>query len=65
MLRREDSHILRRALDIEVECQRKKWRGKRTWMKQVEEGSVKIGLKMEDALFRSKWSVGINQIAAG
>ena len=30
VLRREDGHILRRALDFEVEGQRKKWRLKRT-----------------------------------
>ena len=29
VLRREDDHILRRALDFEVECQRKKGRLKR------------------------------------
>ena len=26
---------------------------------------MKVGLRREDALCRSKWSVGINQIAAG
>ena len=35
------------------------------WRKQVEEESVKVGLIREDAPCRSKWSVGINQIAAG
>ena len=35
----------------------------RTW-KQVEGESVKVGLRREDALCRSKWSVGVNQIAA-
>ena len=54
MLRREDDHVLRRALDFEVEGQRKKGRPKRTWKKQVEEESVKIGLRMVDALCRSK-----------
>ena len=29
VLRREDGHVLRRALDFEVEGQRKKWRPKR------------------------------------
>ena len=33
--------------------------------KQVEEENVKIGLRRKDALCRSIWSVGINQIAAG
>ena len=30
--------------------------------KQVEEESVKVGLRREDALCRSKWSVGVIQI---
>ena len=45
--------------------QRKKGRPKRTWKKQVEEESVKIGLRREDGLYRSMWSVGVSQIAAG
>ena len=42
-----------------------KTRRRRTWKKQVEEESVKVDLRREDALCRSKWSVGINQIAVG
>ena len=60
VLRREDDHVLR-ALDFWVEGQRKKWRPKRKWEKQVEEESGKVSLRREDA----KMSVGINQIAAG
>ena len=45
VLRREDGHVLRRALDFEVEGQRKKGRSKRMWEKQVEEESVKVGLR--------------------
>ena len=63
--RREDCHVLRGVLDCEVEGQRKKVRPKRTWKMQVEEESVKVGLRREDALCRSKWSVGINPIVAG
>ena len=47
VLRRENGHVLRRALDFEVEGQRKKWRPKRTWQKQVEEESVKVSLRWE------------------
>ena len=65
MLRREDGHILRRILDFEVEGQRKKGRPKRMWKKQFEEESVKVGLRREDALCLSMWSVGVNTIAAG
>ena len=49
MLRREDGHVLRMALDLEVEGQRKKGRPKRTRKEQVEEESVKVGLRREDA----------------
>ena len=65
MLRREDGHVIRRALDFEAEDQSKKWRLKRTCRKQVGEESMKVGLRRKDALCRSKWSVGVNQIAAG
>ena len=64
MLRRVGGYVLRRVLDFEVDGQRKKGRLKRTWKKQVEEESVKVGLRMEDVLCRSKWSIGVIQIAA-
>ena len=53
VLRREDGHVFRRALDVEVERQREKWRLRRTSKKQVEEESVKVGLRREDSLCRS------------
>ena len=65
MLRREDVHVLRRALDFDAEGQRKKVMPKRTWKEQVEEESVKVGLRREDALCRSKCSICVNHIAAG
>ena len=65
VLRREDGHVLRRALDFEVEGQRKKGRPKRTWKKQVEEESMKVVLRREDAICHSKWSFGVNKITAG
>ena len=52
VLRREDGHVLRKALDFEVDGQRKKGRMKRTWKKQVEEESVNVGLRRQDALCR-------------
>ena len=57
VLRREVGHVLRKAFVLEVEGQRKKGWPKRTWKEQV-------GLRREDAHCRSKWSVGVNQIAA-
>ena len=50
VLRREDDHDLKMAFDFEVEGQRKKRRLKRTWKKQVEEESMKVGLRREDTL---------------
>ena len=44
MLRREDGHVMRRALDFEADGKQKKGRPKRTWKRQVEEESVKVGL---------------------
>ena len=65
VLRREDGHVLIPTLNCEVEGQWKKVRPETTQTKQVEEESVKVGLRMENALCRSKWSVGVNQIVAG
>ena len=65
VLRREDGHVLRMVLDFKSEGHRKKGRPKRTWKRQVEEESMKVGLRREDALCRSKWSVVVNQIGAG
>ena len=44
---------------------RKKGRLNMTRKKQAGKESVKVGLRSEDELSRSKWSVGINQIVAG
>ena len=61
---REVGHVIRVALYFEVEGQCKKGRWKRTWKKQVVEESMKVGFGRKDALCRSKWSAGVNQIAA-
>ena len=60
---REGVHVLRRALDIEVESQRMKYWPMRIWKNQVEEESAKVGLRREDELCRSKWYFGVKQIA--
>ena len=59
VLRREDVRVMRMALDFVVEGQRKKGRLKRTWKKQVEEESVKVGLRREAVLCQSQWIVGL------
>ena len=45
MLRRDDNSVLRVALDLEVSGKRKRGRPKKTWKKQVEKETEKIGLK--------------------
>ena len=44
---------------------RKRGRPKKTWKKQVEGETEKIGLKKEDALRRDKWRDGVQAIAEG
>ena len=65
VLRREDNDILQKALTYEVDGPRKRGRPKKMWKKQVEESSIKIGLRMEDANKRTLWREGVKAIAAG
>ena len=53
MLRRNDDSVLRVALNLEVSGKRKRGRPKKTWKKQAEKETEKIGLK-EDAVRRDK-----------
>ena len=50
VLRRDNNSVWRVALNLEVSGKRKRKRSKKTWKKQVEEETEKIGLKKEDAL---------------
>ena len=54
VLRRDDGHVLRRALDFEVDGQRKKGMPKSAWIGQIADKSMKVGLRREDILCRSK-----------
>ena len=54
VLSREDGHVVGRAFEFDVEDQRKKWRLKRTWKRQIEQEIMKVGLRMDDALCSSK-----------
>ena len=49
VLRRDDKHVLRKALEFEVKGKRKRGRPRKTWKMQVEKESRSIGLK-KDAL---------------
>ena len=63
VLRRDDGHHLRKALEFEVKGERKQRRPKKTWKMQVEKESKSVGLKKEDALNRARWRVRVGEIA--
>ena len=65
VLRRDDDSVLRVVLNLEVSGKRKQERPRKTWKKQVEEETEKIGLKKEDALRRDKWRDQVQAIAEG
>ena len=48
MLRRDDGHVLRKALEFEVKGNRKQGQPRKTWRSQVEKESKSVGLKKED-----------------
>ena len=49
VLKRDDEHVLRKALEIEVKGKRKRGQPKKTWKTQVEKESKSVGLEKEDA----------------
>ncbi|XP_067034762.1 uncharacterized protein [Acropora muricata] len=65
VLRRDDGHILRKALEFEVRGKRKPGRPKKTWKMQVENENKSVGLERKDAMNRARWRMGVREIAAG
>ena len=63
VLRREDGHVLRKALEFEVKGKRKRGWLKNTWKMKVEKGSRRVGLEKEDALNQVRWRVRVGEIA--
>ena len=60
VLRRDDWHVLRKALEFEVKGKRKRGRPRKTCkIMQVEKENRSVGLKKEDALNRARWRVGV------
>ena len=49
VVRRDDESILKKAMMLQVNGQRKREWPKQTWKRQVEESLKKIGLRMEEA----------------
>jgi len=60
-LRRDESDVLREALQFEVDGRR--GRPRNTWKEQVEKEMQKPGLKREDAHDRTKWREDVQTIA--
>ena len=65
VLRRDDGHILRKALEFEVRGKRKPGRPKKTWKMQVEKESKSVGLEKKDAMNRARWRMRVREIAVG
>ena len=65
VLRRDDGHVLRKALKFEVRGKRKRGRPKKTWKMQVEKESKSVGVEKKDPMTRGRWRVGVREIAAG
>ena len=65
VLRRDDGHVLRKVLEVEVRGKRKPGRPKRTWKMQVEKENKSVGLVKKDAMNRARWRVGVREVAAG
>ena len=65
VIRREDDNILKKAMMMEVNGQRKRGRPKMTWKRQVEDSVKKVGLRTEEAADRARWTEGMRAIAEG
>ena len=64
VLRRDDGHLLRKALEFEVKGKRKRGRPRKAWRSQVDKESKSVGLKKKDAKNRARWRVGVGEIAS-
>ena len=62
-MRRDDGHVLRKAMEFEVKSKSKRGRPKKTWKKQAKKEIKSVGLEMEDTLNRTRWRVGVREIA--
>ena len=54
VLRRDDGHVLRKALVFEVKGKRKRGRPKKMWKMQVEKESKSDGLEKKDAMNQAR-----------
>ena len=54
VLRRDDGHVLRKALEFEVRGKRKRGRPKKTWKAQGEKESKSVGLEKTDDMIMNR-----------
>ena len=54
VLRRDDGHVLRKALEFKVKDKRKRGRPKKAWKTLVEKESRSVGLEKEDGEWELK-----------
>ena len=59
VLRRDDGHVLRKALEFEVKGKRKRGQPKKTWKTQVDKKSKSVGLEKKDAMNQARWRMGV------
>ena len=62
VVRRDEESVLKKAMMLQVNGQRKRGRPKQTWKRQVEESLKKIGLRVEEATDRATWREGVRTI---
>ena len=65
MVSRDEESILKKAMMLQMNGQRKRGRPKQTWKRQVEESLKKIGLRVEETTDRPRWREGVRAIAEG
>ena len=65
VVRRDEESILKKAMMLQVNGQRKPGRPKQTWKRQVEKSLKKIGLRVEEATDRARWREGVRVVAEG
>ena len=65
MVWRDEESILKKAMMLQVNGERKRRRPKQTWKRQVEESLKKIGLRVKEATDRARWREGVRVIAEG
>ena len=65
VVKRDDDNVLKRALILEVNGQRKRGRPKQTWRRRVEKSVKKNGLEVEKAANFTRRREGVRTIAEG